>query len=188
MADLDTTSVLTTIIKALTPLNSEERHRTMDAAMMFLGETTMSAPAEHKGEVTGPDKNASDGIYPAAVSAWMQQNNVSDEELDQVFHFKGDGSFDIHDVPGKSKKEKTLNAYILAGLGKFLTTNDRAFDNVMARGFCETIGCYDAPNHAAYLKVKGPEFSGDKNKGYSLTNVGVKRGAALVKELASAAK
>jgi hypothetical protein len=105
-----------------------------------------------------------------------------------VFHFNDDGTFDIHDAPGKSKKEKTLNTYILTGVGKYLTTKTRDFDDSMARGFCESIGCYDPANHASHLKNKGSEFSGDKNKGYSLTNVGVKRGAALVKELAGAVK
>jgi hypothetical protein len=63
------------------------------------------------------------------------------------------------------------------------------FENAMARGFCEKIGCYDQANHAVHLKKnKGGEFSGDKNKGYTLTSVGMKRGAALVKELAGAAK
>jgi hypothetical protein len=118
----------------------------------------------------------------------MQQYSVSPEELDQVFHFKGDGIFDIHDAPGKSKKEKTLNTYILTGVGRFLITNNREFDDQTVRGFCETIGCYDRANHAAYMKAKGPEFSGDKKKGYSLTNVGVKRGATLVKEVAATAK
>lgn len=182
MASTDTTSALTSIINILTPLTSEDRHRTVNAAMLFLGET-VKAPGP-----AGTGKGVGEGSNPGAVGAWMTQYGVSQDQMDQVFHFNNDGSFSIHDAPGRSKKEKTLNTYILTGLGKFLMTNDRAFDNSMARGFCETIGCVDPGNHAAYLKNKGPEFSGDKNKGYSLTNVGVKRGAALVKELASAAK
>jgi hypothetical protein len=38
------------------------------------------------------------------------------------------------------------------------------------------------------LKRKGADLSGDKRRGYTLTSVGIKRGAALVKELAGAAK
>jgi hypothetical protein len=34
------------------------------------------------------------------------------------------------------------------------------------------------------MKKTGPEFTGDRSKGYSLTNPGIKRGAALVKEVA----
>ena len=118
---------------------------------------------------------------------WMQQNDISPEELDRVFHFQANG-FDIHGAPGKSKREQTLNAYILTGLGVFLTTDERKFTDAMARGFCETIGCFDSPNHAKYRKKKVTEFSGDKSRGYSLSNVGLKRGAMLVKELAGHAR
>jgi hypothetical protein len=118
----------------------------------------------------------------------MKKHDISEEELDQVFHFGEDGSFVIHDVPGKSSREKTLATYALTGVGTFLTTNQRAFDDSTARGFCETIGCYDRTNHSKHLKEKHPEFTGDKSKGYSLTNPGLKRGAALVKELAGATK
>jgi hypothetical protein len=176
MPATDTTAVLMTIVKALTPLSSEERNRTVDAAMLFLGETTKAL------------NDSGAGSYPARVDAWMKQYGVSAKELDRVFHFNADGSFAIHDSPGKSKRDKTLHTYILVGIGNFLTTNDRAFDDKLARRFCKTIGCYDAPNHAAFLRNKGPEFSGDKSKGYSLTKIGVKRSAALVKELARAAK
>jgi hypothetical protein len=131
MSDNDTTHALTTIIKALAPLSSDERRRTVEAALLFLGETAKAVPAEPTAAATSIGKGPGDGSYPAAVNVWMDQHGISAEELDQVFHFKGNGSFDIHDVPGKSKKEKTLNTYILTGLGKFLTTNAREFDDSM---------------------------------------------------------
>lgn len=187
MANTDTTNALTTIIKALTPLKPDERHRTVDAAMLFLGEATKTSSRERKVGPSGADRDTGDGEYPAAVTKWMQQHSISSEELDQVFHFKDD-SFDIHGAPGRSKREQTLNTYVLTGLGAFLTTGDRKFADATARGFCETTGCFDAPNHAKYLKDKGAEFSGDKSKGYSLSNVGVRRGATLVKELAGNTK
>jgi len=179
------TEALTAIINALTPLSSDERRRTVGAAMLFLGETTQ---IEHHvaADGAGDDSVADDGSYSAHIVKWMRQNGVSAEELDQVFHFNDDGTFDLLHTPGKSKKEQTLNTYILTGLGKYLATQERGFDDATARAFCETIGCYDQANHAAHIKGKGPEFTGDKNKGYSLTNPGVRRGVALVKESAAA--
>jgi hypothetical protein len=182
-----TTTALMTIISVLTPLSSEERHRTVDAAMLFLGET--AKVPERKREIAA-ERGARGGTgedYRENIQKWMEKYSVSPEEFDQVFHFRDDGTFDIHGAPGRSKKEQMLNTYILTGLGKFLTTSERTFDDATARGFCDTIGCYDAANHAVHIKNKGPEFSGDKKKGYSLTNVGVSRGAALVKELAGGA-
>ena len=67
MAENSTTSALTTIINALQALTSEERHRTVDAAMLFLGEN--SASTQRK-----PPKPAQveiDAAYPPAVSEWM---------------------------------------------------------------------------------------------------------------------
>jgi hypothetical protein len=161
--------------------------------MLFLRETAEpapagGAPAERK-TAAGAGNDAGDGSYPAAVNRWMDQHGVSAEAMDKVFHFKDDGSFETHDVPGKSMREKTLNTYILTGVGNFLASNNRTFDDSLARGFCEKMGCYDKANHAAHLKKhRGAEFSGDKSKGYTVTNVGIKRGAALVKELAGAAE
>lgn len=187
MTDPEAPDALMTIIKVLAPLGSEDRHRTVDAAMVYLGERARAATAASKSGDATAGKDINDGDYPPAVITWMKQYGISAEELDKTFHFDGSG-FDIHGSPGRSKREKTLNTYILTGVGTFLATNGRAFEDAIARGFCETIGCYDPANHAKHIKDKGPEFSGDKKKGYTLTNVGIKRGAELVKELAGAAK
>jgi hypothetical protein len=184
-----TPETLTAIIKLLEPLSSAQRQRTVAAAMMFLGEAPLQKPSRQQeasggGAGTANDDGEAQGGYPAQITKWMNQNNVSAEELDRVFHFHQDGTFDLLHAPGKSKREQTLNTYTLSGLGKYLAANDRTFDDATARGFCETIGCFDAGNHAKHLKGSRSEFSGDKTKGYSLTNVGIKRGAVLVKEVA----
>jgi len=179
------TAALTTIIKELTPLTSEDRHRIVNAAMTFLGEPTVLP--KQKSAAGGAAEEIDDhanGDRSAQTSRWMSQHSVSGEELDQVFHFHPDGTFVLLDAPGSSKREQTLNTYILTGLGNYLAVNDRAFDDATARAFCDKIGCYDQANHASHLKNRGPEFTGDKNKGYSLTNPGLKRGATLVKEMA----
>lgn len=182
------TDALTRIIELLRPLNTEDRRRTVEAALVFLGGTPTAAERTSTTTASVGEDVTLEG-YPEQAKKWMEQHAVSTDELDRVFHLQGDGSFDIHDAPGKSKKDKTLNTYVLTGLGKFLATGDRAFEDAVARGFCEKIGCYDPNNHAIHLKKhKGGEFSGDKKKGYTLTSVGIKRGAELVKQLTGAAK
>jgi hypothetical protein len=194
MSNTEPADVLTQIIKVLTPLKPEDRRRTVAAAMLFLGETAMPAlaangPTEDKA-TTAATAGTEDGNYPAAAGRWITQYGISEEEIDRVFHFNiKAGTFDILDVPGKSKREQTLNTYVLAGLGRWLMSDERTFDDGTARGFCEKLGCYDNANHAAYLKNhRGGEFSGDKGKGYMLTNMGLKRGAAIIKELGGAAE
>jgi hypothetical protein len=179
-----TPETLTAIIKLLEPLSSAQRQRTVAAAMMFLGEAPLEKPRQEKsGGSTDNDDGGGEGDYSPQITKWMKQNEVSAEELDRVFHFNGDGTFDLLHAPGKSKKEQTVNTYVLTGLGKYLTANDRAFDDATARANCEKIGCFDKSNHATHIKNQ-PEFTGDRSKGYSITNPGIKRGAALVKEVA----
>lgn len=187
----DPEEALLGLVRMLKPLSSEERHRAVSAAMTYLGETY--APNRQDGDVgrdgsgggtAGPDLST----YPKAVGKWMNQNGITSDELDQVVQFNGDGTFAIHDVPGKTKKEQTLNVYIMAGVCTFLSTGERVFDDATARRFCEDVGCLDKANHAAILSGHGPEFSGDKNKGYNLSNIGLKKGAVLVKEFADADK
>lgn len=184
----DTTTALTAIINALKPLSSEERHRTVNAAMTFLGEASQSMRSERKPPADDVGDDAGEASYSPAITRWMKQNDISTEDLEHVFQLNGDGTFDILDVPGKSKREQTLNAYVLTGLGTLLTTGGKAFTDAAARRYCDDLGCYDQANHAAYLSGKGSELSGDKNRGFSLPTPGMKRAAVLVKEIAGAAK
>jgi hypothetical protein len=181
------TKVLTTLIEVLEPLTSEDRQRNVRAAMTYLGETVKSSPGKPN---DGADKGSDDNDYEGFSEAgrrWMAENKVSPDQLDRVFHLKADGTFDLLNAPGTYKKEQTLNTYTLTGLGTYLANGERAFDDATARKFCVKIGCYDSANHSYTIKGnKGGEFSGDK-KGYTITNIGLKRGAELVKELAGSA-
>lgn len=174
------------VVDALKPLQSDERHRTVQAALLLLGEnlteqTNHAAGGATKTQDDG-DEQGAEGSYTQTARKWMKQHGVSADELDQVFEFNEDGTFHIHDVPGKSKRERTLNAYTLTGLGTYLQTNNKAFTDAAARSVCGEIGCYDANNHATFLGGKRPEFGGTKKKGYTLTPAGMKRGADLVKQ------
>ena len=106
------------------------------------------------------------------------------DELQQVFHLgNGDAEVIAGDIPGKNKKEKTYSAYILIGLSKLLSTGSPAFDDKSARALCESSGCYDQANHSVHIKERGNEFTGTKDKGWTLTAPGLKRAAVLIKEM-----
>jgi hypothetical protein len=184
MSDKKLTEIVAEIVDLLTPIDSVERLRIIKASLTLLGETDSSdthagidgAGSEVDGEASG---------LQARVRGWMRQHFVTIEELQQVFHFEN-GTTEIiaGDIPGKNKKEKTLNAYILTGLGKFLATGVAAFDDKSARALCVSSGCYDESNHSSIIKEKGNEFAGTKDSGWTLTAPGLKRAAALVKEIA----
>lgn len=178
-------NAVTKIVELLTPFPSEERVRVVQAAMAYLGEASpASAPltdVKNSIEESAGDVSA---LLPRA-RAWMKQNSISADQLNEVFHL-ADGSAEIiAALPGKNKKEQTHSAYILTGIGKLLATGSAAFDDQAARSLCEKSGCYDYTNHAKYLRERGNEFTGTKDKGWTLTAPGLKRGAEIIRGLSA---
>ncbi len=176
------------IVALLEPLESDERHRAIEASLTILeGESrnggsssggsatvvTSGASAKHDAEASG---------LPQRAQSWMKQNGLGAKQVEQVFDTTN-GEI-IGAVPGNSKKEKTLNTYVLVGISGLLKTGNATFDDKTARIVCQNVGCYDGPNHAATMGAKGNELSGSKDKGWNLTAPGLKCGADLVKQIA----
>jgi hypothetical protein len=185
MAKINQTEVLGRIIELLTPLASDDRHRIVNASLTFLGEHRGGAKGLQE---EGQDQDSGDdlGLAPRA-GMWRKQSGITPEQLQQVFHVS-DGKVDViaSEIPGASTKERTVNAYVLAGLAKYLATGDPKFDDKSARSVCSTSGCYDNTNHATYLKARGNLFAGTKDAGWSLTTPGLRHAAELVKTLTRA--
>jgi hypothetical protein len=180
MTEKKSLDALSTIVGVLSPLSPEERSRLMRAAMVLLGDelsaTTGGAQAEQSGAMSLPPK----------ASAWMRQNGVTEDHLQQAFHV-ADGTADmIGSLPGNSKKEQTYNAYILCGIGQLLVKGEPSFEDKAARAMCIQAGCYDSANHSSHLGARGNEFTGSKDKGWTLTAPGLKRGAEIIKQMQSA--
>ena len=172
------------IVEILTHLPSEERARVVRAAMVLLGET--QSPMTSSRDVTnGIEVVSGDGVnLPPRARAWMKQNDIKEDDLQQVFHLTENGAEVIAaHIPGKKKKGQTYNAYILTGIAQMLATGNPIFQDKAARALCESSGCYDNANHSAHIKGRGNEFTGTKEKGWTLTAPGLKRGAELIKEL-----
>ncbi len=169
------------VVELLTPLESEERARILRAAIAFFGGT--SSALQQTAEEPISELNS---LSPRA-RVWIKQNSLTPDQLQQVFHFSADGVEVIApQMPGKNKKEQTFNAYVITGISQLLLSGSASFDDKAARALCERSGCYDSANHSAHLRDRGNEFAGSKEKGWTLTAPGLKRGADLVKEMQSA--
>jgi hypothetical protein len=94
----------------------------------------------------------------------------------------------LAEVPGKSKKEKTYNVYVLGGVAGLLATGDPHISDEIARQLCERAACYDQANHANYMREIGGIVSGDKKNGWKLTSPGLQRAGVLVKEILGSSK
>jgi hypothetical protein len=183
MTNRKTTEIVAEIVELLTPLESIERQRAVQASLTLLGET-FSAPAASSGAGRGESGSDETSTLPTRAGIWMKQYGISIDELQQVLQL-GSGTADViaGDIPGKNKKEKTYNAYVLTGLASLLSSGNTTFDDKSARELCERFGCYDQANHSSTIKDRGNEFNGTKDTGWNLTAPGLKRGAALVKEM-----
>jgi hypothetical protein len=182
MAKKTITEVLGIIVGELTPLTSEERQRVIQASLTLLGEGTPAKVAKSSSNEQQDDGEDLSNL-PTRAQSWIRQNGLSLEQIHQVFHLS-DGGADViaSEIPGKRNREKVRNAYVLLGIARLLSPGDAKFDDKAARALCETSGFYDHTNHVKYLKG-GNEFTGSKDKGWSLTSPGLKHGAMLVIEL-----
>lgn len=174
-------SAMTKIVEILTPLPSEERARVIRAAMVLLGETALGGTSsERSADIATVDTK---GLPPRA-RMWMKQNGVTDEELQQVFHIaEGDVEIIAPHMPGRNKKEQTYAAYILTGIAQLLASGAPTFQDKTARALCSSAGCYDPANHSTHIRDRSNEFTGTKDKGWTLTAPGLKRAAEIIKEL-----
>jgi len=179
MTKTKSSDIVGKIVDLLTPLSSEERGRVVSASLTLLGETTIAG-------TTNKDEDGGTVTTSGKAKTWQKQNSITANQLNQVFH-NGDGKTDVivGEMPGKNKKEKTLNAYVLTGIAQLLISGEAKFTDKEARALCSGVGCYDSPNHATTLKAKGNWFTGTKEKGWALTAPGLKHAASLVKNLAS---
>lgn len=175
------TDVVSLIVSALEPFSSDDRHRAISASMTLLGETN-SLRQEGNSKSKGGDDN--DSELPGRVNSWMKQNDLALDQIRQAFHWGDEGVEVIAaEVPGKNNRERVRNAYVLLGIAQFLASGTANFDDKSARELCEKLGIYDRTNHMKYMKG-GNEFTGSKDRGWTLTAPGLKHGAALIASLA----
>jgi hypothetical protein len=171
------------VVGELTPLSSDDRQRVIQASMTVLGEAAIKLPKNDSNEEEADDSDS--GHLPARARSWMKQNGLTLDQVHQVFHLVDGGAEVIaSEIPGANNREKVRNAYVLVGLARLLSSGEAKFDDKAARDFCDTSGIYDRTNHMKYMK--GKEFTGAKDKGWTLTPPGLKQGAMLVTELGAA--
>jgi hypothetical protein len=187
MGKTNITDVATKIVGLLTPLKSDERQRVVQAALTLLGEAQGAAHVQAEVEDKGAKGDAIE--LPQRAKTWMRQNGLTFGQIQQVFHVE-DGTVEViaSAVPGKSDKDKTLNAYIMKGIVELLASGTTSFDDKSARALSNSFGCYNQANHAVYMKDKGNWLIGSKDKGWTLTAPGLAQGAAIVKEMTKEAK
>jgi hypothetical protein len=187
----DDAAMLLRVVGALKEVPANDRVRCVQAAMIFLGtpisgSSAAGRTAERELPADAVDTHSSQPSLPRRVTIWMSQNAVNEGMLERAFHFSPSGLEVIaHTLPGKSNRERTRSCYLLAGLQSFLGSGEPRFTDESARAICRDLGCYDAPNHATYVKSLGNLVAGSKASAFELTQPGLKAAAELIRDLQS---
>ena len=177
------------IVALLEPLNSEERRNVIAGSMALLGETFVpgGGAASVAGGVPaypGGTSEPNNGVLAPRAFQWAKQSGLTLQQLERVFDVTTPGVPVIAaQAPGENSKVRSINAYLLQGLSRFLASGDPTFTDQDARDLCKTFGCYDSSNHSFYLEGKSNLFLGSKKQGWKLTAPGLQHCAELVSEL-----
>lgn len=182
--------MMTKVYELLLPLDSDERMRVISSTLTLLGEQQAGVTLGH-GRTPSQESFGTPGLLSTAeganpdvrVQRWMSQNGVPQSKLEEVFHLAGDSvELIASDVPGKSKREKTVNCYLLVGLRAFLSGAAKFSDNE-ALAFCQHMKAYDRNNHTENRKALGNKVSGGRAEGFTLSAPGLRAAAELLREL-----
>jgi hypothetical protein len=173
MATPSITQTVTDLFEILDPLSTDDRQRAIKAVFALLGDAPPVAVASSP-LVTQPrtdgggNQPALSGLGPRAAM-WAAQHRLDREVLERVFYFH-DGKVDIHvtSVPGSSRREKTINCYLLVGARALLASDAPRFDD----------------NHPTYRGALGPRATGSRQDGFDLTGPGLKEAGELVASIA----
>ena len=170
------------IYNLLFPHESELRRRVMQSAMTLLGETAVQAAAPSAD--LQPDSGGLDDLrLGPRASKWIQRHAVTRPMLDEVFHLTGD-RIDIiaSGVPGASKREMTVNCYLLCGIRGLLKDDAPSIDESDAIAVCKRLTAYDKNNHTTNRQAVGNKMSGNRPT-FTLTGPGEAAAADLIKQM-----
>jgi hypothetical protein len=125
------------------------------------------------------------GISDEAIRL-LRKEGIDPDSLHNVFCIEDENvELIISDLPGGTKKQKTVNLYLLRGFTEFLKTGTPSFCDTTARELCQTYGVYDSGNHAITMKGLQGKMIGSKTDGFRLTVPGMNEALKIVKSAIS---
>jgi hypothetical protein len=146
--------------------------------------STKDAPT---GRQEQPDDDL-EGVSPAGRK-WLARNELQAKQLWKLFSLGAD-EIDLiaGKVPGKNKKDKMHNVFLLKGIAAYLGSGAARFTHKEIKEACLHYDAFDVANFATYLKSLSADVSGSKGVGYTLTTRGITNATELVKTMTQAGK
>jgi hypothetical protein len=170
------------VYNILIPYTSEVRQRVIQSALTLLGEAALPPV----GRLSLPQSAVSgfdDVQLGAKAMRWLQKHGLSREHLDEIYHL-GVGTVDIvtSHVPGDSKREMTINCYLLSGIRGLLKDDTSSLNETETIALCKRLTAYDKNNHTAHRAAVGNRMTGSKPE-FILTGPGEIAAAELIKQM-----
>lgn len=169
----------------LLPHPSDVRQRAIQSAMASLGENVapqLQGVGTSLRALAGAGDFADLKLGPKALK-WVQKHGITRAMLDEIFHVTGDWGVTASSVPGSSKREMTVNCYLLSGLRGLLKDDVASVHESEAIAICKRLVAYDKNNHTTNRNSMGNKMSGAKPT-FTLTGPGETAAAELVKQMA----
>lgn len=174
--------IVSEVYALLEPLESPERQKVIGSVMTLLGEHLVAAPKSNG--TAGTPVQAGTSSFGPKASRWLDQNQISMQAVEEVFHCDGtDVEVIASEIPGNGKRAQTHNCYLLAGVRSLLATDDAKFTDDEAISLCKNMGCHDSANHAKTRSELGNYVAGSKNAGFTLPAPGLRAAAGLLKSM-----
>ena len=186
MAGKTITEVTTSVFTLLEPLPKEERQRVVNAVYALLGDSPAGV-SQGSGKGTPPvDLGQGEEFVGAKARQWLSKHQLSRDKLEKAFYFQ-DGKVDIHlnTMVGASRKEQTINCYLLTGAKAFLESDKPFFSDSDAIALCKHTLAYDKNNHTTYRTSAGNTMTGSRQEGHTLTGPGLKAAGELLLQISS---
>jgi len=173
------------IYKLLAPHPSEIRVRAIQSVLASLGETAVLPGQGAMKGAAGVAQTIGEfgelSLGPRALR-WAQKYSITRAMLEEVFLLGDRIEISASSVPGASKREMTVNCYLLVGLKSLLKSDAPSIDDGDAIAECKRMAAYDKNNHTTNRQSVGSKMSGNRPN-FLLTGPGETAAAELVKEM-----
>jgi len=181
--------IAATMYPLLEPLDPQDRIKATSAVLAMFGQSLVaSAPVYVSADVSDsqPESYGFQTRLASNAQRSLKQHQLSVDGLTDIFEFSGaDVALLAADMPGSTKKDRTINCYLVVGVWALLRTDEPVFDDETAVQFCKTSGAYDGNNHTANRRALANRIIGDRKYGFRLTAPGLRDAANVIKSMIS---
>lgn len=187
MSEKNIAAVTTNLYELLEPMPDDDRLRVVKAVFALLDQQLPGSP--NHGDAAGADEPRDEPPVGPKSRSWAKRHKLGLHDLERIFYFH-DGTVALHvtEVPGDSKKEKTVNCYLLQGTRSFLESDAASIDESVTLSFCKHVGAYDKNNHTTNRAAVANRMTGSRKEGFELTGPGLKAAGDLISEIARGAE